>query len=49
MNKEKIEKLSSKVLADITETIDKTDDAVLKLTLANIAAEIAIICVEVNK
>lgn len=49
INKEKIEDLSVKVLADITEALDKTDDAVLKLTLANIAAEIAIICVEVNK
>lgn len=48
INKEKIEDLSVKVLTDITEALDKTD-AVLKLTLANIAAEIAIICVEVNK
>lgn len=49
VNKKKIEDLSVKVLSDITEALDKTDDAILKLTLANIAAEIAIICVEVNK
>lgn len=49
INKKKIEDLSVKVLADITEALDKTDDGALKLTLANIAAEIAIICVEVNK
>ena len=49
INKKKIEDLSVKVLADITEALDKTDDGVLKLTLANIAAEIAIICVAVNK
>lgn len=49
INKKKIEDLSVKVLSDITEAMDKTDDGVLKLTLANIAAEIAIICVEVNK
>lgn len=49
MDKKKIEKLSVSVLTDITEAISKTDDAVLGLTLANIAAKIAIIYVEVNK
>lgn len=49
INKKKIENLSVKVLTDITEALDKTNDAVLGLTLANIAAEIAIIYVEVNK
>lgn len=49
INKKEIEDLSVKVLTDITEALDKTDDAILKLTLANIAAEIAIICVKVNK
>lgn len=39
INKEKIENLSVKVLTDITEAIDKTDDAVLKLTLANLIRE----------
>lgn len=49
MDKKKIEKLSVSVITEITEALDKTNDAVLKLTLANIAAKIAIICVEVNK
>lgn len=49
MDKKKIEKLSVSVLTDITEAISKTDDAVLGITLANIAAKIAIISVEVNK
>ena len=49
MDKKKIEKLSVGVLTDITEAISKIDDAVLGLTLANIAAKIAIISVEVNK
>lgn len=49
MDKKKIEELLVKVHADITEAVDKTNDAVLKLTLANIAVKIAIIYVEVNK
>ena len=49
MDKKKIEKLSASVIADITEAVDKTDDAFLKLTLANIAAKIAVIYVEINK
>ena len=49
MDKKKIEKLSVSVITDITEAVDKTDDALLKLTLANIAAKIAVIYVEINK
>ena len=49
MDKKKIEKLSASVITDITEAVDKTDDAFLKLTLANIAARIAVIYVEINK
>lgn len=49
INKKKIEDLSVEVLTDITEAVDKTNDAILKLTLANIAVKIAIISVEVNK
>lgn len=45
----KIEKLSVSVITDITEAVDKTDDAFLKLTLANIAAKIGLIYVEINK
>lgn len=49
MDKKKVKEFSVKVLADITEAVDKTNDAVLKLTLANIAVKIAIIYVEVDK
>lgn len=49
MDKKKVEELSSNVIADITEAINKTEDAILKLTLANIAAKIALIYVEINK
>lgn len=49
MDKKKIEKLSVSVITDITKDVDKADDAVLKLTLANIAAKIALIYVEINK
>ena len=49
MDKKKIEELSVKVLADINKAVDKTDDAVLKLTLANIAVKIGVIYVEVKK
>ena len=49
MDKKKIEKLSASVITDITEAVDKTEDASLKLTLANIAAKIAVIYVEINK
>lgn len=49
MDKKKIEKLSVSVITDITEAVGKTDDASLKLTLANIAAKIAMIYVEINK
>ena len=49
MNKKKIEKLSVSVITDIAEAVDKTDDAFLKLTLANIEAKIAVIYVEINK
>lgn len=49
IDKKKIEKLSVSVIADITEAVDKTDDAFLKLTLANIAAKIGLIYVEINK
>lgn len=44
-----IRNLLNSVIADITEAVDKADDAVLKLTLANIAAKIALIYVEINK
>ena len=49
MDKKKVKEFSVKVLADIAEAVDKTNDAVLKLTLANIAVKIAIIYVEVDK
>ena len=49
MDKKKLEKLSVSAITDITEAVDKTDDASLKLTLANIAAKIALIYVEINK
>lgn len=49
MDKKKIEKLSVSVITDITEAVDKTDDAFLKLALANIAAKIAVINLEINK
>ena len=49
MDKKKIEKLSVSVIADITEAMNKADDALLKLTLANIAAKIGVIYVEINK
>lgn len=49
MDKKKIEKLSASVISDITEAVDKTDETFLKLTLANIAAKIALIYVEINK
>lgn len=49
MDKKKIEKLSVNAIADITEAISKTDDAILMLTLANIASKIALIHVEINK
>lgn len=49
MDKKKIEKLSVSVITDITEAVDKADDAFLKQTLANIAAKIAVIYVEINK
>lgn len=49
MDKKEIEKLSVSVITDITEAIDKTDDAFLKITLAKIAAKIAVIYVKINK
>ena len=49
MDKKKIEKLSVSVITDITEAVDKTDDAFLKLTLAKKAAKIGLIYVEINK
>ena len=49
MEKKKVEGLVNNVIAEITEAIDKTDDALLKLTLANIAVKIATIYVEINK
>lgn len=49
MDKKKVKEFSVKVLADITEAVYKTNDAVLKLTLTNIAVKIAIIYVEVDK
>lgn len=49
MDKKKVEKLSVEVLTDITEAMSKIDDAILKLTLANIAVKITTIYVEINK
>ena len=49
MDKKKVEGLVNNVIAEITEAIDKTDHALLKLTLANIAVKIATIYVEINK
>lgn len=49
MDKKKVEKLSVEVLTDITEAMNKIDDAILKLTLANIAVKITTIYVEINK
>lgn len=49
MDKKKVEELSVNVIAEITEAISKADDAILGLTLANIASKIALIYVEINK
>lgn len=49
MDKKKVNQLSVDVIADITEAISKTNDAILGLTLANIASKIAMIYVEINK
>ena len=46
MDKKKLEKLYVSAITDITEAVDKTDDAFLKLTLANIAAKIGLIYVK---
>lgn len=49
MDKKKVKELSLDVLTNIKEAISRTDDALLGLTLANIASKIALIGVEVNK
>lgn len=49
MDKKKIKELSLDTLTSIKEAMSSTDDALLGLTLANIASKIALIGVEVNK
>jgi hypothetical protein len=49
MDKKKVKELTLDTLTRIKEAMSSTDDAILSLTLANIASKIALIGVEVNK
>lgn len=49
MDKKKVKELALDTLTSIKEAMNSTNDAILSLTLANIASKIALLGVEVNK